>query len=97
VRLLGISLSSLTPPTGCHHSRWCSDDLGHLLTTEMWERFSYYGMRTLLVLYMVKYLLLPGHGGVIGLGAVRDVLESIFGPLGLQHFATQIYGLYTVT
>jgi hypothetical protein len=69
-----------------------ADFLGHLLTTEMW-----YGMRTLLVLYMVKYLLLPGHGGVIGLGAVRDVLESIFGPLGLQHFASQIYGLYTVT
>jgi hypothetical protein len=45
----------------------------------------------------MKYLLLPGHGGVIGLGAVRDVLESIFGPLGLQHFASQIYGLYTVT
>jgi len=37
--------------------------LGHprgltfLFTTEMWERFSYYGMRALLVLYMVKYLL----------------------------------------
>ena len=26
----------------------------------MWERFSYYGMRALLVLYMVKYLLQPG-------------------------------------
>src|SRR5689334_16816215 len=45
-----------------------SDDLfGHprgltfLFTTEMWERFSYYGMRALLVLYMVKYLLLPGN------------------------------------
>ena len=25
----------------------------------MWERFSYYGMRALLVLYMVKYLLQP--------------------------------------
>ena len=42
------------------------DFLGHprglafLFTTEMWERFSYYGMRALLVLYMVKYLLLPG-------------------------------------
>ena len=23
--------------------------------TEMWERFSYYGMRTILVLYLVKY------------------------------------------
>jgi len=77
------------------------DFLGHphgltfLLTTEMWERFSYYGMRALLVLYMVKHLLVPGHDDVIGLGAVRGVLESIFGPLGVQPFASQIYGLYT--
>ncbi len=28
-----------------------------LFTIEMWERFSYYGMRALLVLYMVKFLL----------------------------------------
>ena len=52
-------------------------------------------MRALLVLYMVKHLLLPGHDDVIGLGAVRGVLESIFGPLGVQPFASQIYGLYT--
>ena len=77
------------------------DFLGHprgltyLFITEMWERFSYYGMRALLVLYMVKYLLLPGHDDVIGLGAVRGVLESMFGPLGVQPFASQIYGLYT--
>ena len=30
-----------------------------LFFTEMWERFSYYGMRALLVLYMVKYYQLP--------------------------------------
>jgi proton-dependent oligopeptide transporter, POT family len=77
------------------------DFLGHprgltyLFTTEMWERFSYYGMRALLVLYMVKYLLLPGHDDVIGLGALRGVLESVFGPLGVQPFASQIYGLYS--
>jgi dipeptide/tripeptide permease len=77
------------------------DFLGHprgltfLFTTEMWERFSYYGMRALLVLYMVKYLLLPDHDHVIGLGVVRGVLESMFGPLGVQPFASQIYGLYT--
>jgi proton-dependent oligopeptide transporter, POT family len=77
------------------------DFLGHprgltfLFATEMWERFSYYGMRALLVLYMVKYLLLPGHDDVVGLGAVRGVLESMFGPLGVQPFASQIYGLYT--
>ncbi len=28
-----------------------------LFTIEMWERFSYYGMRALLVLYMTKYLM----------------------------------------
>jgi len=30
-----------------------------LFFTEMWERFSYYGMRALLVYYMTKHLLLP--------------------------------------
>src|SRR5476649_2275104 len=33
--------------------------LTYLFTTEMWERFSYYGMRALLILYMVKYYKLP--------------------------------------
>lgn len=35
--------------------------LWYLAFTEAWERFSYYGMQSLLVLYMVKYLLLPGR------------------------------------
>lgn len=41
-----------------------SDWFGHprgltiLFLTDMWEQFSYYGMRTLLVYYMVKHLLL---------------------------------------
>ena len=30
--------------------------LGSLFFTEMWERFSYYGMRALLVLYLVNAL-----------------------------------------
>jgi hypothetical protein len=29
------------------------------------------------------------------LGAVRGLLESIFGPLGVQPCPSQIYGLYT--
>ncbi len=70
--------------------------LTFLFGTEMWERFSYYGMRALLVLYMVKYLLLPGHADtVIGLAALRSGLEWIFGPLGVQPFSSHIYGLYT--
>ncbi len=69
--------------------------LTFLFTTEMWERFSYYGMRALLVLYMTKYLLLPGHADVIGITTLRNTLEGMFGPLGVQPFASHIYGLYT--
>jgi POT family proton-dependent oligopeptide transporter len=70
--------------------------LTYLFTTEMWERFSYYGMRSLLVLYMTKYLLLPAHSGdVHGLTTVRSALEAVFGPLDVQPLSSQIWGLYT--
>ena len=76
--------------------------LGHprglpfLFATEMWERFSYYGMRALLVLYMVKYVLQPDVAGqVIGLAGLKHGLEALFGPLAIQPFASQIYGFYT--
>jgi POT family proton-dependent oligopeptide transporter len=70
--------------------------LTFLFTTEMWERFSYYGMRSLLVLYMTKYLLLGDHSGnVIGLLAVKRGLETLFGPLDVQPLSSQIWGLYT--
>jgi proton-dependent oligopeptide transporter, POT family len=78
--------------------------LGHpaglyfLFFTEMWERFSYYGMRALLVLYMVDHLIGAARGGtthVAGFGALDRVLESVFGPLGTQPLASQIYGIYT--
>ena len=72
-----MSLSTAGPSGRA--TRGESDLFGHprgltfLFATEMWERFSYYGMRALLVLYMVKYLLLPGHAeNVIGLGALRQ-------------------------
>ena len=70
--------------------------LTFLFTTEMWERFSYYGMRSLLVLYMTKYLLLPDHAGnVAGLLTVKHALEAVFGPLDVQPLSSQIWGLYT--
>ena len=70
--------------------------LAFLFTTEMWERFSYYGMRSLLVLYMVDYLLLKDHPQtVIGLAALRSILEALFGPLGAQPFSSHVYGLYS--
>jgi proton-dependent oligopeptide transporter, POT family len=70
--------------------------LAFLFTTEMWERFSYYGMRALLVLYMTKYVLLPAQAGnVVGLAGFRSALEAVFGPLDVQPLASQIYGFYT--
>src|SRR3954465_13428956 len=67
-----------------------------LFATEMWERFSYFGMSALLVLYLVKHLLVPGQSEhVIGYGAVKATLESLFGPLGPQPLASQIVGFYT--
>jgi proton-dependent oligopeptide transporter, POT family len=70
--------------------------LAYLAFTEAWERFSYYGMAALLVLYMVNQLLLPGHvGHVVGFGAFRGALEGVFGPMSTQALASQIFGLYS--
>ena len=83
---------ALTQPEWFGHPR----GLTFLFATEMWERFSYYGMRALLVLYMVGHLLAPERSGAVwGLTALRHGLESISGPLGTQPFASQIYGLYS--
>ena len=70
--------------------------LAYLFATEMWERFSYYGMRALLVLYMLKYLFAPQRAGeVLGLAGFQSALEAVFGPLAPQPLASQIYGFYT--
>ncbi len=70
--------------------------LTYLFTVEMWERFSYYGMRALLVLYMVKHLFQPhAADAVIGFATLKAVFESLFGPLGVQPLASHVYGLYT--
>lgn len=69
--------------------------VGIIVFTEAWERFSFYGMQALLVLYMAGYLLLPGHvEQVAGFGVFRVALESVFGALSTQALATQIFGLY---
>lgn len=66
--------------------------LGVLSLAEAFERFSFYGMQALLVLYMVKYLLRPGViGDVWGLGALRTLLGGLDG----QPLASAIFGLYT--
>lgn len=68
--------------------------LYYLSFTEMWERFSFYGMSALLTLYLVKELLLPQNAAqVIGLAAFRDMLE-FRGPMSNVAFAAIIYGWY---
>src|SRR3954453_22059990 len=76
------------------------DFLGHprglwyLAFTEAWERFSYYGMQALLVLYMVKYLLLPGHiERVTAFASFRHLYAGREG----QPLASAIFGTYTAS
>ena len=67
--------------------------LGYLAMVEACERFSYYSMQTLLVLYMVKFLLLPEHvGSVTGLGWLRG---WHYAGLDGQPLASAIFGDYT--
>src|SRR4051794_33372517 len=69
--------------------------LWYLAFTEAWERFSYYGMQSLLVLYMVKYLLLPDHvEHVAGFATFRHLIDP-GGVRSTQQIASTIFGLYT--
>src|SRR5215469_590085 len=70
--------------------------LAYLSFTEAWERFSYYGMTALLVLYMSQWLFLPGRvEHVAGFLGFRTAIESVFGKMSTLALASQVYGLYT--
>jgi POT family proton-dependent oligopeptide transporter len=70
--------------------------LAYLSFTEAWERFSYYGMTALLVLYMSQSLFLPGHvEHVAGFATFRAGLEAVFGKMSTLALASQVFGLYT--
>jgi POT family proton-dependent oligopeptide transporter len=70
--------------------------LGWLAFTELWERFSYYGMTALLVLYMTHSLLQPGHvEHVVGFGLFQSLIGLLYGPAAGQALASHIYGFYT--
>jgi proton-dependent oligopeptide transporter, POT family len=60
--------------------------LGPLFFTELWERFSYYGMRAILVLYMVA----PTTQGGLGFG-VKDA-ASIYGTYTMAVYLTALPG-----
>jgi len=65
--------------------------LGFLAFTEAWERFSFYGMQALLVLYMTKALLLPGHREQV---LLFEPFRRLFGGLDGQPLASAIFGTY---
>lgn len=67
-----------------------------LFLTEMWERFSFYGMRALLIMYMTNYLLAdPARAAdIIGYSSLEHFMMMIFGPLTIQQISSQLYGLY---
>ena len=70
--------------------------LGFLAFAEGCERFSYYGMQALLVLYMTHQLLQPGHvENVAFFEPFRSLVEGIYGPLSPLALATTIGGLYS--
>ncbi len=97
--------ANVTPPPSAYDTiRSQKTLLGHpaglfvLFFTEMWERFSYYGMRALLVLYMVDYLIKNVRAGtvhVLGYMPLQRGIEAVFGPQNIQPMASQIYGIYT--
>lgn len=100
----GLDGQTIADPSGRLHPRPSSDaaffghpkGLGYLAGTELWERFSFYAMQSLLMLYMTKYLLLPANSGqVVGLATYRSVLEAVFGPMTDLALAAQTFGLYS--
>ena len=71
--------------------------LGYLAFTEAWERFSYYGMQSLLVLYMTKTLLLSPHvDQIVGFDAFQAVIQAVYNPgVSVQKLSSAIFGLYS--
>jgi POT family proton-dependent oligopeptide transporter len=68
--------------------------LAYLSFAEAWERFAFYGMQSLLVLYMLDQLLKPGHvEKVAGFGLLKRLLSG-GAAITDQALASAIYGLY---
>jgi len=65
--------------------------LGYLAFTEAWERFSFYGMQSLLVLYMTKALLLPGHRERV---LFFEPFRRLYGGADGQPLASALFGTY---
>jgi POT family proton-dependent oligopeptide transporter len=66
-----------------NQARFMSEILGHpkglfvCFATEMWERFSFYGMKYLLLLYLTKYHLFTDHMGLDVLGSYAAMVYAM--------------------
>ena len=98
-RAFDVTILGVLPPAPAIRERTFFGEpraLGYLAFTEAWERFSYYGMTALLVLYISQALLMPGHiEHVVGFAAFRSGVEGVFGPMSTLALSSQIFGLYT--
>jgi POT family proton-dependent oligopeptide transporter len=79
---------SAAAPAGTDTSGWWGHPRGlsTLFFVEMWERFSYYGMRAFLILYMTA----PAAAG--GLGLLDKNAASIYGTYTGSAWAAAIFG-----
>ena len=72
--------------------------LGWLSAAEFWERFAYYGMQALLVLYLSHFLFKPGTiEHVWGIEPFHRALETIYGKLDYAALASALVGFYAAT
>lgn len=70
--------------------------IGFLVLAEGFFNFSFYGLRVLLVLYMTRQLLLPGHADqVIGLAPIARAFGGAYGPLTTVALASAMFGMFT--
>ena len=99
----GFTLSSENSAAIRDGSKPAATFLGHpvglawLSASEFWERFCYYGMQALLVLYLYNYLLKPGHvEQVWGYESFRQALDWLVVRLPLIFHKTETaYASYT--
>ena len=88
-------MPDIKPPRGDNAFFGHPVGLGWLAFCELWERFSYYGMQALLVLYLSNYLFLPENiGNVSGMDALRAAIEGVIGQRSPQQLASVVFGLY---
>jgi proton-dependent oligopeptide transporter, POT family len=80
-----MSQSSPTPLAAPEPAGWFGHprQLARLFTTEMWERFGYYGMRALLALYLAQHFLFPDEvsNGLYGAFTSLVYLTPLIGGL----------------